>query len=328
MSGTVVSEMYDANAARKLRPKTEKTSQIPMLSFYNNWVKSALIQRCCPNKYPCVLDLACGKGGDILKLLQKRPDSVLFADISLESLKVAYERYKKKGRPFEVAFIHGDCFSCNLRQLIPRFRFHYAQCMFAIHYAFKTKEYAQQAVQNICDLLYHGAQVVLTTVDADSLLGLFRAHPDSNKVENPVFSVERHFDLNDIPDFGAEYIFDLVESVESCPEYLVKPDVIINMFQALGMDLVETETFGQFRDRVLESEGSPELRLFSKLLRVHQWKSAGMNENESQVFSLYRYYIFGKPGSLPRDPRYDRRRLSRKFMVQDAQTGEIREEQC
>lgn len=323
---SIVSEKYNANAALKLKPKTEKTSKIPMLSFHNNWVKSALVQRCCPNRYPCILDLACGKGGDLLKLMQKEPDSVVFADISLESLKVAYDRYRKKGKPFEVAFIHGDCFSCKLRDLIPRFRFHYAHCMFAIHYSFKSEEYARQAIHNLCDLLYSGAQVVLTTVDADSLLEMFKAHRDSRKVENSVFSIERNFELDDVPDFGAEYIFNLVESVDCCPEYLVKPRVIIDLFEENRMELIETKTFPDFQKDVMSDERAPERRLYMRLSKMKGSGGTEMNKEEFEVFSLYRYYIFVKPGTLPRHPRYDRRRLSRRFMVQNAQTGEIHEE--
>ncbi|KAK6055296.1 hypothetical protein COOONC_07198 [Cooperia oncophora] len=63
---------------------------------------------------PRVLDLACGKGGDLRKWNIANVDSVVMADVAQVSLNQAKERYdemaqRERGGLFPVEFVHADC---------------------------------------------------------------------------------------------------------------------------------------------------------------------------------------------------------------------------
>ena len=68
---------------------------------FNNWIKSMLIQEYVTKLQSGgtsglkVLDLGCGKGGDLLKWSKSRTDHVVGLDIAETSIQQAKERYEK-----------------------------------------------------------------------------------------------------------------------------------------------------------------------------------------------------------------------------------------
>jgi mRNA (guanine-N7-)-methyltransferase len=110
------------------------------LCQFNIWVKSVLIDRFCPQLNATVCDLGCGKGGDVPKWKLKDPNEWLFGDISFESLKRAYEKYKSMKSPSRAFFLGGDVFTCSIEQWIPKdIWWHITSCQFALHYTFKDE---------------------------------------------------------------------------------------------------------------------------------------------------------------------------------------------
>ena len=91
-------------------------SPILHLRSFNNWVKSILIRSFLPPS-ATVLDLCCGKGGDLLKWKEGGIEYLVCADISSVSVEQCQERYTSRkmvnprtGRsPFLAEFIVADC---------------------------------------------------------------------------------------------------------------------------------------------------------------------------------------------------------------------------
>ena len=179
------------------------------LRQFNNWIKSSLVDRYCPSNNAVIFDCACGKGGDIPKFKLKKPSCYVFADISADSLDVAYTKYRCIREETQAYFIAGDTFSCNLSKIIPDdLQFHVSSCQFAFHYSFKTEELARSAISNLCDRLVPGGYVLLTIPNACRLVKLFR-ESNTPVVQNSLLKITRNFYLNNNPIFGDEDIFAL-----------------------------------------------------------------------------------------------------------------------
>lgn len=324
---TIVSSKYDEVTDQRGTVKSTKNSRIPHLSIFNNWIKSCLIAKFCPSQNATIFDCGCGKGGDIRKLSMKRPEHVIMADVSLGSLQENYNRYLGMNSQFQVTYIVGDCFSCNITELLPDINFHFSQCQFALHYSFRTEELARNAIRNLCLPLHPGGHVVITTTDACRIVKEFMKKPDEPFLQNNLFKTERKFDLNDIPMFGAEIIFDLAESVFSTPEYLVHPQVIKALFKEFDMELVESKTFHQFYNEAINEEFGKDKKLYAQIIsKRNEFELAEMTQEEWDIIDLYKYYIFKKNGEFPELPKrssYERKPRSRDFDLINAADGSI-----
>ena len=98
----------------------------------NNWIKSVLIGKYMSPKHS-VLDLACGKGGDLLKFKAGKCGSYVGIDIAVQSVRDAVSRYNgSNGRapmPFPALFGAGDFAATCIDQALPQdIRFNLVSC--------------------------------------------------------------------------------------------------------------------------------------------------------------------------------------------------------
>ncbi|KAJ6072937.1 hypothetical protein N7467_011022 [Penicillium canescens] len=223
----VVRQHYNAvpERGREWR-KTE--SKIKGLRSFNNWVKSTLIQKFSPDeefaarfndtkewaddstgpppvddKRLLVLDLGCGKGGDLGKWqLAPQPVDLYVgldpANISIEQAQGRYDQMRsgrgQRGRRppqpiFHAEFYPKDCFGewlgdINIIQQVgidanagpggsimaSRFGgggFDVVTSMFAIHYAFESEEKARQMLSNVAGCLKKGGRFIGVCPNSD-----------------------------------------------------------------------------------------------------------------------------------------------------------------
>lgn len=297
-----VRDAYDKGARNTTTVAERQNSATIHLRQFNNWIKACLIKHFCPEPHASIFDCGCGRGGDIPKWKRKNPNQFVFGDISYESLKEAYKKYtavKCKCRAF---FLCGDIFGCRLVNFIPRdVRFHITSCQFAFHYSFRDEQYARNAVENLTERLLPGGYVLLTIPNACRIVKRLREHPESNVIENSLYRIERRFDLDNIPAFGAEYFFALTESVDNCPEYLVHPVILESLFSEHKCTLHRQWDFHEYYWYALEHE--PEMKtLYLELLKRLELSNADMTPDEWEVVSLYSFYVFRKDGKPERTP--------------------------
>ena len=244
----------------------EAGSEILHLRNLNNWIKSVLF-----NKHifrgdrrsrtgAAVLDLACGKGGDMLKF--RASDIALYVglDIAANSVRDAVGRYNgqhgRPGMPFGAQFMAGDFCAPDLLERLPKSlsstRFQLATCQFALHYAFSTEERASQLLANAARRLEieHGV-FVATIPDANVLVKRLRA-ADGLSFGNPLYQVEftatsqtKAFRADASP-FGIAYRFSLKEAVEDCEEYLVHLPTLKRVAKTHGLELLYAANFTDF----------------------------------------------------------------------------------
>jgi mRNA (guanine-N7-)-methyltransferase len=197
-------------------------SKIKGLRSFNNWVKSTLIQKFSPSEEfvaqhndskdwaedsmgPAtsevrpllVLDLGCGKGGDLGKWAQTPQAVELYvgldpANVSIEQARDRYSQMlRQRGRrpQFHGEFFTKDCFGEFLGD-VPIIQqvgidpnagpggsmmasrwggggFDVVTSMFAIHYAFETEEKARQMLSNVAGCLKKGGRFIAVCPNSD-----------------------------------------------------------------------------------------------------------------------------------------------------------------
>ena len=256
-----VAQMYDrvaVSAAAALQNRGRSgVDPLAHLRPFNNWVKRSLIaEYCAPGS--AVLDLACGRGGDLFKIVDTKPRLYVGSDISRVSLEEAVGRINEAAAKTAfppITLIHADLGQHDLApSLLGSAPFDTVQCQLALHYFFQSRARATNVFKMIAAALKPGGYFVGTTMDADVVAMLMR-QPEAMRgthwkqltrpagsgsaaaaatkcvgFENAICRVK--FDAADDfsaaddvlagrPQFGTRYSFQLGELIEAdCDEYL------------------------------------------------------------------------------------------------------------
>ncbi|EME50306.1 hypothetical protein DOTSEDRAFT_68987 [Dothistroma septosporum NZE10] len=197
----LIAEHYNAVPERG-RDWRQAESKIAGLRSLNNWIKSTLIQKFSRPEIPVedlkVLDMACGKGGDLGKWEKAPQVPVLYVgcDIAGVSIEQAQQRYnenlrKSRGRfsRMHAEFYVRDTFGRTLAD-IPTIRsvgfdpnagpgpgviqggmmsggFDVVSMMFALHYSFETEELARGMLSNVAGSLKKGGRFIGVMPNSD-----------------------------------------------------------------------------------------------------------------------------------------------------------------
>lgn len=187
-------------------------SQIKGLRSFNNWIKSCLIQKFSPEekqeveelgwgeeaKEPeaqkplLVLDIGCGKGGDLGKW-QLAPQTVgLYvgldpAETSIQQARERYQQMRRGRRPiFDARFLPQDCFGAWIGDVgIVREvgidpnagngqpsrwgggGFDVVAAMFTMHYSFESEEKVRMMLRNVAGSLKKGGRFIGVVPNSD-----------------------------------------------------------------------------------------------------------------------------------------------------------------
>ncbi|MCJ1319839.1 mRNA cap guanine-N7 methyltransferase [Xylographa vitiligo] len=205
----VVRQHYNAVPQRG-RDWRQTGSRIKGLRNYNNWVKSTLIQKFSPNegfvpggreqgKGLLVLDIGCGKGGDLGKWAKAPQRVELYvgidpAEVSIEQARNRYAEMRGRGgrnaRVFQGEFYAADGYSEWIGD-IPLVRevgidgsvgpggggsvrwggggFDVVTMMFCMHYAFETEAKARGMLRNVAGALKKGGRLIGVIPNSDVL---------------------------------------------------------------------------------------------------------------------------------------------------------------
>ena len=244
---TLVAKHYSQRQNQNLEQR--KQSPIYNLRCLNNFVKSTLIQTVTKKK-DRVMDIACGKGGDLGKFKKAEIGYYCGIDIALESVRRdAIQRYNKGDYTFPATFIAGDAFVHDLEDVLGenvKGLFDVVSCQFAIHYSFSTEKRARKAFENISKALRPGGHFVGTTVDSNVLVRNLR-QTDGLLFGNDVIEVnfdEKHSKKEFLPPgFGIEYSFTLEDAVTDCKESLVPLITFAELAKEYDLEIMRWTNF-------------------------------------------------------------------------------------
>ena len=141
------------NKRREVGVVDREDSPIFGLRKFNNWIKSVMIGQFARGRDPSldgrarprrgrILDLGCGKGGDLKKWDKVDPSALVGVDIASLSIEQAKQRHQDGRSRWEAHFFAFDCFSNTLAEGIPRPllepMFDSVSLQFCMHYAWEN----------------------------------------------------------------------------------------------------------------------------------------------------------------------------------------------
>uniref|UniRef100_A0A3Q3WX30 mRNA (guanine-N(7))-methyltransferase n=1 Tax=Mola mola TaxID=94237 RepID=A0A3Q3WX30_MOLML len=242
-------------------------SRIFFMRNFNNWLKSVLIGeileevRATGARHVSVLDLGCGKGGDLLKWRRGGISHLVCADIAAVSVEQCQSRYddmKRRShgneRIYSANFITADCSKEVLSEKLDDAELMYdiCSCQFVYHYSFESEQKANMMLRNACERLKPGGFFIGTTPDAFELVKRLEAS-DSLSFGNEVFTVSFK-SKGSYPLYGCQYHFSL-EDVVNVPEFLVYFPLLEHMAKRYNMRLVLKQRFSEFfREKVKKEQ--------------------------------------------------------------------------
>ncbi|XP_074543807.1 mRNA cap guanine-N(7) methyltransferase [Halichoeres trimaculatus] len=254
------------NSLQEVGLAARSRSRIFFMRNFNNWLKSVLIGeilervRKAGSQQVSVLDLGCGKGGDLLKWRRGGINHLVCADlaeVSVEQCQIRYDDMKKKShfneKIFSAQFITADCTKEVLAEKLdnPELLFDICSCQFVYHYSFEDEKKADMMLRNACERLKPGGFFIGTTPDAFELVKRLEAS-DSLSFGNEVFKVSFQ-SKGFYPLFGCQYHFSL-EDVVNVPEFLVYFPLFEHMAKRYNMRLVMKQRFSEFFEEKVKND--------------------------------------------------------------------------
>ncbi|XP_001655637.2 mRNA cap guanine-N7 methyltransferase-like [Aedes aegypti] len=265
-NATVVASHYNKLEERGLYERSK--SRIFYMRNFNNWIKSILINRYLDRikdkaalGTPLrVMDMCCGKGGDLLKWIKGNITHLIctdIAEVSVEQCEARYNNINQKndqgGKPFTAEFFAADATLQRLREKYrdPSIDLHLVSCQFAFHYCFESLKQAEFMLKNAAECLKEGGYFIGTIPDANEIMKRQRA-AGGDSFGNDVYKISFLCDTEKPPLFGAKYNFQL-DGVVDCPEFLVHFPTLVKLALKFGLRLVEKKRFDEFYEESVSS---------------------------------------------------------------------------
>ncbi|CAL7935904.1 unnamed protein product [Xylocopa violacea] len=269
----LVAEHYNLLQNKDLTSRGK--SRILYMRNFNNWIKSVLISehinklKQTYGSHIKVLDMCCGKGGDLLKWKMSDIGYLIctdLADVTMQHCQDRYNDLKRRnshGRNslFRAEFITADCTKDHLRKKFkdPSISLDLVSCQFAFHYCFESLQQAECMMKNASECLKPGGYFIGTIPDAYDLVSRWQKC-DGNNFGNDIYNVQFFCDKTKPPLFGAKYHFQL-EGVVNCPEFLVYLPVFRKLAVKFGLELKLFERFDSFYERMKDKNKSLIIRM-------------------------------------------------------------------
>lgn len=240
---------------------------------YHNYVKRHLYQVYTSNKN--VLELCCGKGGDLPKLFDNNVKQVTCYD----KLEISIHEAKKRLESFPLEFqnkVFFNVLDLSIHKIESKITFDVCSCMFALHYFFESQETFENIICSIKDNLKIGGIFMGTFFDGDSVI---------KRLKTPF--TDSHFNITNITGtesttgstlFGNKIKVSYNETIENCEaiynageEYLVDFTQFVNIMRSHKFELIATKMFKEIYN--------PKFK---------------MSNTEKDVSFLNRYFVFIK----------------------------------
>ncbi|EGR31065.1 mRNA capping large subunit family protein, putative [Ichthyophthirius multifiliis] len=342
-------QIYINNQAQTYYEKQEVISMLTRqnletadLRYFHNWIKSIIISKYskqsqliiqkeedltnCSNQL-YVLEIGCGKGGDLKKWLHADIAFYIGVDISLNSLKEAHRRatqimeqlpkklmqkkfkfgfYQKDGTVPKEEFwkyIISEKFANDSKK---GFNFDIVSCQMCMHYMFSNEQNAKNFFDNATSKLNNNGFLLLTFSDSNSIVKKMRNRSFKNDEGEYIFQ-NKYFSMKfknlDFPDknglYGLKYDFYLQDAVgekdsegqiKYVSEYLVEINNLIELAYDYKLEVVENANFIDFYQQYKYEYKD----LFSKMQLNFNEEHPQIDKDLWEVSHCYRVIVFKK----------------------------------
>lgn len=274
-----------------------KQSPIIKLRSFNNWIKSMLISKYA-QKYDTILDIGCGKGGDLWKWSRSRIEGFIGIDIAEVSIHQARERYNSAQRVnFWAKFYVGDVFEKPIEEIvdIDLSRVSIISCQFCLHYSFENETRIRTLLSNISRILPIGHYFIGTIPNSEVIIKHIRKlGPNERKWGNTIYSVEFEKDPprngHFTPPFGHKYTFFLEDAVGNVPEYVVPFESFRALCEEYNLTLEYRKPFLKLFEE--HSKDNYSMELAKRMKVIKEDGTPGIEGDEREACGFYLAFAF------------------------------------
>ena len=248
-------------------------------------------------KLRAVLDLACGRGGDLLKWRSDDLATYVGVDVSQEALTEAERRVGAltksrtggNGNALVARFVHADANDAALVELVTRAagaeppQFDCVAVHFAVHYLVPTLESAERFFASAAKLCRVGGRLLVTTLDIRVVKARLEGVAEWRNDVCAVRLVDASTPI-DVAAFGREIVFSLGDAVVDCREPLVPLGSVSDVAAKAGFKLV---SMANFADVVSEGLHSDDAAFVDLMGDMRVLEARAMSPAEWDVVGLY-----------------------------------------
>ena len=282
---------YDAQANDPNKSRHEvlakrKAGALYKYKFFANAVKRRMYNMYC-RRAAAIVELGCGRGGDIQKWKEAEVGRVVALDLSSAQL----EEARRRDSSSHIEWLHMSMLQPELAAALrPRLPGHGADAVvsqFALHYAFESEASASALLRQVASLLRRGGIFFGTAPDSEAILQAIRKDGDGRTLRRDGLLLQLKEDgpdawVNaDSSDFGQQVIFSLDDTVtagsehDDCTEFLLNPCVLCRLAADYCLEPIE-------------------LRHLQNALSVPAAAAKQLNDADRYVAGLYFTFAFRK----------------------------------
>lgn len=283
-----VAEHY--NRIPSFSRRERRASRIINIRNANNFIKAKLIQQYV-DEGDAVLDLGCGKGGDLMKLSRRKIGGYRGYDIAEKSVDEAKKRAQRVGfsAHLEALDVYGT-------ELTLDAKVDKVMAQFSFHYAFSDRATLATALGNASRNLKGGGLFFATVPSEEVLLRRLRKYGNNfgNKYYKVSFAGLAPHAEHSSPEEGAAggararrlglgtaYSFSLDEAVVGCREYIVDEEALAEEALKAGLEICASADFLSLLNKYIQEDKS----LYDRMV------GARLNREELAVIELYKVIV-------------------------------------
>uniref|UniRef100_A0A1D2AEU8 mRNA (guanine-N(7))-methyltransferase n=1 Tax=Auxenochlorella protothecoides TaxID=3075 RepID=A0A1D2AEU8_AUXPR len=267
------------------------------LKKFHNYIKRHLINRFAKGA-PRLLDLACGRGGDIWKWIDAGIPCVKGIDLSPHEIEEARARFSEaQARKSELSLDYSFEASpeLGLSECKESERYDAVTCMFAVHYFFVAEKALKQFLHNVSINLKPGGYFFGTVPDGRRVNECIRG---SLTYQSPMLTVEARW-KGSPGCFGSAYICAIGDTVtgsekgtEGSLEYLVYSNVFVGVAAQYGLVPVLQYDMPSLENVLDPADANKPLKHFLP-------RFPGSHPSLEQASRLFATFVFQKQGEYP-----------------------------
>jgi mRNA (guanine-N7-)-methyltransferase len=309
----------------------EESTIIQMRDFHN-WIKSLLIKNITNfyysqkrNERVALLDIAVGRGGDLMKWKGAFITDVFAFDINFESIYSknvenpgALERLNNlKNYNVNVEFAVGDAVQPlgynnipNIDSLINNYliksklkQFDLVSCQFALHYYFSSEVALRNMLSLVSKYLKPGGYFFGTTIDGDKI----KNYLEGNKkiFKRTIYKIERMYPSRLKSPFGNKYTFTIFDNKDKTNyfntipvsvEYLTDLNILRLIAKQYSLEPVDLNFFEKYGNKYTNNNNNN--IQFEDIYRLGSWKpkdsSKQITPEQLELSFLNSTFVFRK----------------------------------
>jgi mRNA (guanine-N7-)-methyltransferase len=250
-----VRDHYDRHAKNTTSKRARAEGPAAPLKIYHNTIKRYLLASFASNA-PSLLDVACGRGGDLAKWDAAGIGHVHGIDISEGEIQEAERRYAQGNFRPTCTFAVSSTLATHAWEFGPIYDV--VTCMFALHYFCSSERVLEHILRNVSASLKRGGMFIGTVPDGRRVVQAAKENWDG-----PMLRLKALWSGTSRP-FGCAYVCDIANTVTSggSIEYLVDEDALVRIAAAHGLSPVTQYPQKELRD-LLENTGNTVFKHFA-----------------------------------------------------------------